>query len=194
MPEPLRTYQGKPCLWIGVPLEQVIAENLGYLFPGMTIAGHNLFRITRDADFPILEDEADDLLLAIEKEINKRRLEGFVCRVEVESTMPEDLKAGLMGELKVGRDRVYEIDGLLNLADLFFFLSLPLPELKDKPWSALVPPRLKPVVDLDGNDAKGYSGAPSQYFRDPARRRHFGAPSLRVVYGIGAGVYYPSGQ
>ncbi|MEO1068312.1 MAG: polyphosphate kinase 1 [Cyanobacteria bacterium J06638_6] len=164
MPEPLRTYQGEPCLWIGVPLEQVIAENLGYLFPGMTIAGHNLFRITRDADFPVLEDEADDLLLAIEKEINKRRLEGFVCRVEVESTMPEDLKEGLMGELKVGRDRVYEIDGLLNLADLFFFLSLPLPELKDQPWSALVPPRLKPVIDLDGDDAKGYSEHPPNIF------------------------------
>ncbi|MBE9139377.1 polyphosphate kinase 1 [Nodosilinea sp. LEGE 07088] len=164
MPEPLRTYQGEPCQWIGVPLEQVIAENLGYLFTGMAIVGHHLFRITRDADFPVLEDEADDLLLAIEKEISKRRLEGFVCRVEVESTMPEDLKAGLMGELKVGRDRVYEVDGLLNLSDLFFFLSLPLPELKDQPWAALVPPRLKPVVDLDGDDAKGYSEHPPNIF------------------------------
>jgi polyphosphate kinase len=98
MPEPLRTYQGEPCVWIGVPLEQVIAENLSYLFPGMTIAGQNLFRITRDADFPVLEDEADDLLIAIEKEISKRRLEGFVCRVEIESTMPDDLKEGLMRE------------------------------------------------------------------------------------------------
>ncbi len=164
MPEPLCTYQGEPCLWIGVPLEQVIAENLGYLFPGMTIVDHHLFRITRDADFPVLEDEADDLLIAIEKEINKRRLEGFVCRVELESAMPADLKEGLMRELRVSSDRVYDIDGLLNLKDLFFFMSLPLPELKEKPWSALVPPRLKPIVDLDEDGNRSYSEHPPNIF------------------------------
>ncbi|MGG6240460.1 polyphosphate kinase 1 [Nodosilinea sp. AN01ver1] len=164
MPEPLCTHKGEPCLWIGVPLEQVIAENLGSLFPGMTIVGHHLFRITRDADFPVLEDEADDLLIAIEKEINKRRLEGFVCRVELESTMPPDLKEGLMRELRVDGDRVYDIDGLLNLKDLFFFMSLPLPELKEKPWSALVPPRLKPIVDLDEDGNRSYSEHPPNIF------------------------------
>ncbi|MBD2114606.1 MULTISPECIES: polyphosphate kinase 1 [Cyanophyceae] len=164
MPEPLCTYKGKPCVWIGVPLEQVIAENLGYLFPGMTIVSHHLFRITRDADFPVLEDEADDLLLAIAKEISKRRLEGFICRVEIESTMPADLKEGLMRELGVGSDRIYEIDGLLNLRDLFFFLSLPLPELKDKPWTPLVPPRLKPVMMLDDEGNRNYSEHPPNFF------------------------------
>jgi polyphosphate kinase len=164
MPEPLRTHQGDPCVWIGVPLEQVIAANLGYLFPGMEIVGHNLFRITRDADFPVLEDEADDLLIAIEKEISKRRLEGFVCRLEIESSMPSDIKEGLMRELQVPPDRVYTIDGLLNLADLFFFLSIPLPQLKDKPWSALVPPRLKPVVELEDEDGRGYTERPPSIF------------------------------
>ncbi|MEA5448931.1 polyphosphate kinase 1 [Leptolyngbya sp. CCNP1308] len=164
MPEQLCTYRGKPCVWIGVPLEQVIAENLSYLFPGMTIVSCHLFRITRDADFPVLEDEADDLLLAIEKEINKRRLEGFVCRVEVESAMPPDLKEGLMRELKVGSDRIYEIDGLLNLRDLFFFLSLPLPEIKDKPWTALVPPRFKPVIELDDEGNSSFSEHPPNIF------------------------------
>ncbi|MGB5974428.1 MAG: polyphosphate kinase 1, partial [Nodosilinea sp.] len=164
MPEQLCTYQGGPCPWIGVPLEQVIAANLGSLFPGMTIMGHHLFRITRDADFPVLEDEADDLLLAIEKEISRRRLEGFVCRVELESTMPDDLKEGLMRELKIGRDRVYEVDGLLNLKDLFFFLSLPLPELKDKPWTALVPPKLKPVAELDEDGNRSYAEHPPNVF------------------------------
>ena len=164
MPEPLRTYQDAPCVWIGVPLEQVIAENLSYLFPGMTIVEHNLFRITRDADFPVLEDEADDLLLAIEKEINKRRLEGFVCRLEVEGAMAADLREGLMGELNVSSDRVYEIDGLLNLKDLFFFLSLPLPALKEKPWTALVPPRLKPVVHLDDDEASSFAEHPPNIF------------------------------
>ncbi|MFM7470446.1 MAG: polyphosphate kinase 1 [Nodosilinea sp.] len=149
MPGSLATMEGKQCLWIGVPLEQVIAEHLDYLFPGMVIAGHHVFRITRDADFPILEDEADDLLIAIEQEISKRRLEGFVCRLEWESSMPEDLQQSIRRELKVNEDRVYAIDGLINLKDLFFFSSLPLPHLKDAPWIPLVPPRLKPVIDVD---------------------------------------------
>ncbi|NJL46212.1 MAG: polyphosphate kinase 1, partial [Leptolyngbyaceae cyanobacterium SM2_5_2] len=152
MPEPLCYYNGEPQLWVGVPLEQVVAENLNYLFSGMTIAGCHAFRITRDADFPILEDEADDLLLAIEQEISKRRLEGFVCRLEIERSMPDDLRQQLIRELKVTDDRVYEIDGLLNLKDLFSFMALPLPALKDKSWSAVTPRRLKPVIDMDDDD------------------------------------------
>ncbi|MBD0333869.1 MAG: polyphosphate kinase 1 [Cyanobacteria bacterium Co-bin13] len=151
LPEPLNVYQEETCLWVGVPLEQVIAEHLDFLFPGMKIKDHHLFRLTRDADFPVKEDDADDLLLAIEQEISKRRLAGFICRLEVASTMPLDLCQGLMQELKVTENEVYEIDGLLNLKDLFFFLSLPLPDLKDKPWSSVTPPRLRPVVDLDEN-------------------------------------------
>mgnify|MGYP006281432047 CR=1 FL=1 len=157
MPEQLRTYKGESCLWLGVPLEQVIAENLDYLFPGMNLGGHHVFRITRDADFPVLEDEADDLLIAIEQEINKRRLEGFVCRLEVQSSMPQDLLEGLMRELKMSEDRVYSVDGLLNLKDLFFFGSLPLPDLKDEPWSSLTPYRLRPVLDVDDEDKNTYA-------------------------------------
>lgn len=154
MPDALCHYQGQHCVWVGVPLEQIISENLDALFPGMTIAGYHAFRITRDADFPVLEEEADDLLIAIEQEINKRRLEGFICRLEVDKTMPEDLRQGLMRELSVSDDRVYDIDGLLNLKDLFFFLSLPLPDLKETPWAALTPPRLKPVIEVE---EEGYS-------------------------------------
>ena len=154
MPEALCSYGENPCGWVGVPLEQVIAEHLEDLFPGMVIAGHHVFRITRDADFPILEDEADDLLIAIEQEISKRRLEGFVCRLELERSMPIDLQQSIMRELKVDEDRVYAIEGLINLKDLFFFGSLPLPALKDPPWTALTPLRLKPVIDVDD---EGYS-------------------------------------
>jgi polyphosphate kinase len=154
MPEVLCNYGGNPCGWVGVPLEQVIAEHLEDLFPGMVIAGHHVFRITRDADFPVLEDEADDLLIAIEQEISKRRLEGFVCRLELERSMPIDLQQSIMRELKVDEDRVYAIEGLINLKDLFFFGSLPLPALKDPPWTALTPLRLKPVIDVDD---EGYS-------------------------------------
>jgi len=132
-------------VWVGTTLEEIIANNLNFLFPGMEIEGHYLFRITRDADFPVREDEADDLLVAIEEEISKRRLEGFVCRLEIEESMPLGLREGLMQELKVAEEDIYELDGVLNLKDLFFFLSMPLPELKDKPWSAVTTPRLKGV-------------------------------------------------
>jgi polyphosphate kinase len=132
-------------VWAGTTLEEIIAHHLIYLFPGMEISGHYLFRITRDADFPVREDESDDLLVAMEEEISKRRLEGFVCRLEIESAMPLELREGLMQELQVADEDIYELDGVLDLKDLFFFLSMPLPQLKDQPWSAVTPPRLKSV-------------------------------------------------
>ncbi|WP_204136919.1 polyphosphate kinase 1 [Halomicronema sp. CCY15110] len=132
-------------VWAGTTLEEIIAHHLIYLFPGMEISGHYLFRITRDADFPVREDESDDLLVAMEEEISKRRLEGFVCRLEIESAMPLELREGLTQELQVADEDIYELDGVLDLKDLFFFLSMPLPQLKDQPWSAVTPPRLKSV-------------------------------------------------
>lgn len=132
-------------VWAGTTLEEIIANNLNFLFPGMEILGHYLFRITRDADFPVREDEADDLLVAMEEEISKRRLEGVVCRLEIEPSMPVDLREGLMQELRVAEEDFYELEGVLDLKDLFFFMSMPLPDLKDQPWSATTPPRLKSV-------------------------------------------------
>jgi polyphosphate kinase len=149
LPEGLNGYQEKTCVWVGVTLEEIIAHNLAYLFPGMTIQGHYLFRITRGADFPVREDEADDLLLAIEEEISKRRLEGSVCRLEVQAGMPTNLRQGLVQELKVADEDIYELEGMLNLKDLFFFQSMPLPALKDQPWKSVVPPRLKPLHDSE---------------------------------------------
>lgn len=153
LPEKLHPPTENPLVWVGVTLEDVMAQHLDYLFPGMTIQGHYLFRITRDADFPVREDEADDLLLAIQEEISKRRLEGSVCRLEIEPAMPTDLLQGLTQELQVHEDDIYELDGLFNPKDLFFFLSLPLPDLKDEPWKALVPPRLKPLFEPESSDS-----------------------------------------
>lgn len=147
LPKELSEMGDRKIVWVGTTLEEVIANHLDYLFPGMEISEHYLFRITRDADFPVMEDDADDLLVAIEEEISKRRLEGFVCRLEVEKTMPEDLLQGITQELKVDKADIYELEGILNLKDLFFFLSMPLPQLKDEPWNAVIPPRLKSVED-----------------------------------------------
>ena len=85
--------------WTGVPLEQVIAHNLGTLFPGMDIQEYHLFRVTRDADLGVQEDESDDLLLVIEKELRKRRIGGTVVRMEINPTMPSKLKRMLMENL-----------------------------------------------------------------------------------------------
>ena len=156
LPEPLRPTGNPRSVWAGVPLEQVIANNLQALFPGMRLLTNHLFRITRDADFPVKEDEAEDLLLAIEEEISKRRIDGFVCRIEIERSMPQALREKLMTDLEVSDRDIYEIDGLLHLKDLFFFLSLPLPELKDTPWPGVVPPRLQyDLTEEPGDEAAG---------------------------------------
>ena len=159
-PPELRQIDGKPTLWMGVPLEQVIAHNLESLFAGMNIQEYYLFRITRDADIEIAEDEADDLLLTIEQELRKRRLGGSVMRMEIQSTMPENIRVTLMQEKKITAREVYEVDGLLNLKDLMSLMSLPLPHLKDNPRTPIVPPRLRSVgeftKDQEGEEEKDF--------------------------------------
>ncbi len=78
-----------------VLLEQVIAANLDALFPGMEIVEHHLFRVTRNADLSIEEEEAPDLLMAIEEELRKRRF-GKVVRLEIERSMPHPTRTLLM--------------------------------------------------------------------------------------------------
>jgi len=154
LPEPLRERQkGKPALWMGVPLEQVIAHNLEFLFPGMNIQEYHPFRITRNADLAVEEDEADDLLLAIEEGLRKRRLGGSAVRMEIHATVPETLRETLMGEMGLEESDVYEIDGLLGLGDLMSFMGLPLPELKDTHWTPVMPVELRSLSsEEDGDD------------------------------------------
>ncbi|MDX2098297.1 MAG: polyphosphate kinase 1 [Leptolyngbyaceae cyanobacterium bins.59] len=152
LPKELQEYDGKPSVWTGVPLEQVIAHNLEFLFPGINIQEYYLFRITRDADFEVQEDEADDLLLAIEQEISKRRLGGFVVRLELQAETPDSIRQMLMEEMKLTEQDVYELEGPLNLRDLMFFLSLPLPDLKDFSWKPVIPTRLQRVIGQELED------------------------------------------
>jgi polyphosphate kinase len=152
-PESLRQYEGQKAVWVGVPLEQVIAHNLEALFPGMVIQEYGFFRITRDADLEVQEYEADDLLIAIEQELRKRRLGGFVVRLEIQTAMPESLRSPLVEEFELTDDDVYEVEGLLNLKDLFALLGLPLPELKDPVWTPAIPPRLKRVNEYETEKA-----------------------------------------
>ncbi|MBC5798134.1 polyphosphate kinase 1 [Sphaerospermopsis sp. LEGE 00249] len=149
---------GKTANWIGVPLEQAIAHNLEYLFPGMNIQEYHPFRITRDADLELEEDEADDLLLAIEQELRKRRMGGTPVRLEIQSQTPEVLRSRLLQDLELSENDVYAVDGLLGLRDLMYFMALPLPELKDPPRQSVVPSRLQrlrePSIDPDVLDVE----------------------------------------
>ncbi|MBW4537118.1 MAG: polyphosphate kinase 1 [Pleurocapsa minor HA4230-MV1] len=143
LPEELRQkYRGNAGVWTGVPIEQIVTHNLEYLFPGMNILESYAFRLTRNADLSVEEDEADDLLLAIEKELQKRRIGGSSVRLEVEASIPAELRSMIMQELSLEENDVYDVDGLLSLGDLISFLSLPLRDLKDEPWNSVLPGRL----------------------------------------------------
>ncbi len=144
-----RTPTGDESVWMGVPLEQVIAHNLDYLFPGMDVREYHPFRVTRNADLAVEEDEADDLLLAIEKELRKRRLGGSVVRLEIQADMPDSVRQTLIQEMYLQPEDVYEVEGILGLSDLMTFIGLPLPDLKDPPWNATLPPRLRHGIELE---------------------------------------------
>src|SRR3712207_6712899 len=106
-----------------VPLEDLIAQNLDSLFPGMEIVDHETFRVTRDADFTV-SDEADDLVGAVEDELRRRRF-GEVVRVEVEAGMSEAIREQLVESLEVEPEDVIEVEGPIDLQDLFDIVAVP---------------------------------------------------------------------
>ncbi|HSB11633.1 MAG TPA: polyphosphate kinase 1, partial [Blastocatellia bacterium] len=119
-------------------LEELIAANIEVLFPGMRATELHPFRVTRDADIEIREDEANDLLQAVERELRKRRF-GTAVRLEVAASMPGEMIRYLASSLHLGADDVYAIDGPLNIPDLMALYKLERPELKDKPFIPSVP-------------------------------------------------------
>jgi polyphosphate kinase len=125
-----------------VPLEEAIAANLDALFPGAEVVEHGYFRVTRDADFTI-SDEADDLLQAVQDELRRRRF-GEVVRLEVAAGMNPKLRAQLVDALRLEDREVYDIDGLIDLADLGNVVDVPgHPELRYEPWTPVTQPRLQ---------------------------------------------------
>jgi polyphosphate kinase len=130
-----------------VLLEDVIAQNLDALFPGMEIRASYRFRVTRDADLDLQEDEADDLLRMIESELRRRRF-GEPVRLEVEASMPETLRTKLLEALSLGEDDLYAIDGMLGTNDLFALVALDRPDLHDAPFTPSIPKRLVGESDI----------------------------------------------
>src|SRR5579872_828056 len=131
-----------------VLLEDLIAHHLDALFPGMTVRDSYLFRVTRDADLDLQEDEADDLLRAIESELRRRRF-GEPVRLEVERGMPEYMREFLCNSLELTAVDSYEIEGMMALSDLWQIVNLPDYEaVRDKPFMPAIPKRLIGASDM----------------------------------------------
>jgi polyphosphate kinase len=125
-----------------LPLEQVIAANLQALFPGMEIVSHTAFRVTRDNDLDVREDEADDLLVTIQAELLRFRRRARAVRLEINPDMADEVRELLVRELELTPDDVYTVDGLLDLSAVGFFADLDRPDLKSEPYTPVTPPRL----------------------------------------------------
>jgi polyphosphate kinase len=125
-----------------VRLEEVIAEHLDALFPGMEIVSHGFFRVTRDADFEV-SDEADDLLQAVEASLRRRRF-GEAVRLEVDAATDPVVVELLRAALDLEERQVYEIDGILGTTDLWQIYNLRgFGELRDPVWTPATQPRLQ---------------------------------------------------
>ena len=135
-----------------VPLERVIGANLSALFPGMEVAGSNVFRVTRYSDLELSHsEEPEDLMALIEEQVFQRRF-AEVVRVEIETGTPPELQALLLDELREDQAadlpslpdiELVETGPLLELADLMFLASLDIPELRDAPFQPVVPKELR---------------------------------------------------
>jgi polyphosphate kinase len=119
-------------------LEELVAANLADLFPGMNIVGCWAFRVTRDMDLEILEEEAADLLSLVDREVRRRRF-GEAVRLEIVADAPERIRRLLLENLELDPTDVYETRGLLGLSSLFALAKLPVPSLHDPPLHQLVP-------------------------------------------------------
>ncbi|MGB3692479.1 MAG: polyphosphate kinase 1 [Spirulinaceae cyanobacterium] len=153
LPEDLRQrHKDKKAIWAGIPLEQVISHNLESLFPGMSIQECHPFRVTRNADIAVEEDEADDLLLAIEEELQKRRFGGSAVRLELTASTPDSLREMLAEELFLEEEDVYLCSSFLGMSDLMNLMEIPRPDLKYPIWNRAIPPRLQRVVESQDSD------------------------------------------
>ena len=133
-----------------IPLEQVMVAFLDELFPGMDVGEACVFRVTRDADLALDDDAADDLLLALQEELRRRRFLPVV-RLEIDSRTSEASIDRLTDELGLGPDDVYRFAGPLGLDCLWAIYGLDRPDLHDAPWTPLIPPAFASVERDEGS-------------------------------------------
>jgi len=124
-----------------VPVEQVIAAHLDSLFPGMLLGQAETFRVTRNADLTLEEEEAEDLLIALEMELRRRRF-GRAVRLEVQHRMSDTMRELLLRELDLGPDAVDSVDAPIGLSGLWSIFAVDRPDLHAEPWTPITPPVL----------------------------------------------------
>lgn len=138
-----------------VPIEQVIAAHLDSLFPSMAITEHHAFRVTRNADLSVDEDDAEDLLVAVELELHRRRF-GQAVRLEAAAGISADLLDMLVAEVDVPEENVSLVDVPVDLGGLRALVGLDRPDLAPPPWTPVTPPDLSGGADffsvLDDHD------------------------------------------
>jgi polyphosphate kinase len=113
-------------------LEEVIAANAQHLFPNMKTSEGFLFRVTRDADIELREDEAGDLMRTLERELQRRRFR-FPVRLEIDAAMPDKMLKVLANGIGLDEHDVYRIEGFVDIPDLMRLYTLDRPDLKDRP-------------------------------------------------------------
>ena len=193
LPRFLPAGEGRWCL-----LEDLMIAHLGRLFPGMTIGRADLFRVTRNADLTLEEDEADDLLVALEVELRRQRF-GQALRVEIQRGMSEEFLKLLVDQLELDPANVYVSDTMLGLSDLWSLYEFDRPDLKGESWSPLTPKRL-----LDGEHVGDVFAAvregdillhhPYDSFTDSVEPFTAQAASDPKVVGIKQALYRTSGD
>ncbi|NQW73844.1 MAG: polyphosphate kinase, partial [Actinobacteria bacterium] len=134
-----------------VPLEDVIAAHLDQLFPGMQVIQHHSFRVTRNEDVEVEEDDAENLLLALERELIRRRF-GPPVRLEVEESIDPHVLALLVSELDVNEHEVFHLPGPLDLTGLWTVVTLERDDLKQPRFVSKTPKRLAEVESSSAPD------------------------------------------
>ncbi len=119
-------------------LEEVIAANVYELFPNMKTSEAFLFRVTRDADIELREDEAGDLMRTLERELQRRR-DRFAVRLEIASDMPEKMVKLLAAGTGLADEDIDRIEGFVDIPDLMQLYGLDRPRLKEKPIATVLP-------------------------------------------------------
>ncbi len=129
-------------------LGELIAANIRYLLPNMETSECFLFRLTRDADIELREDESGDLLRTIERELHHQKRFSFPVRLEIEDAMPQEIVEYLTGAVGLSEQDIFRVKGFLNIPDLMSLYSLNRPQLKDAPMSYTIPKALQKAPNI----------------------------------------------